>query len=60
MRLVAVVRQRRIAPLAAGARLRLARAVRGRVGAGLVSLWGGSEGGRGYWIGFWTAGYLTC
>ena len=53
-----MVRRRRIAPL--GVRLRLGHAVRGRVGAGLVSLWGGSEGGRGYWIGFWTAGYLTC
>ena len=42
MRLVAVVRRQRIA--AAGARLGLGRAVRSRVGAGSVSLWGGSEG----------------
>ena len=38
-RLLVVVRRRRIAPLAAGVRLRLGSAVRGRVGAGRVSLW---------------------
>ena len=38
-RLLVVVRRRRIAPLAAGVRLRLGSAVRGQVGARRVSLW---------------------
>ena len=49
-RLVAVVRRRRIA--AAGARLGLGRAVRSRVGAGLVFLWVEANGVDGIGLDF--------